>query len=154
MVFRLRRAPRGLPEEAVHAAELLVRRAWALELARRFEREDFSLRIERESCDTALTLLAAAQRDGDPRRISAARAAAMQARDDVYAAAAARDQARRELRRELRVLTRRPKKLSATVGGRGRPRSLPPVPFTSPRRRRGEGLRRLVRWRAADLRRQ
>jgi hypothetical protein len=152
-VFRLRRGPRGLPDEAVQAAELLVRRAWGLELARRCEREEFSLRIERESCDTALTLLAAARQDGDPRRISVARAAAERARDDVYAAAAARDQARRDLRRELRLLTRTPKKPSARADGRDQPRSLPAAPSTRPRRHRGEGLRRLVPWRTAELRR-
>jgi hypothetical protein len=151
MMFRARRAPRDLPDQVVRTAETLVRRAWALELARRCEREEFALRLERENCDTALALLVEAQRDGDPRRISVARAAAVQARDDVYAVAAARDQARKELRRELRLLTRKPKKLPATVGDGDRPRALPPAPSIRPPRHRGEGLRRLVRWRAADL---
>lgn len=153
-MFRLRKVPRRRPDRAVHTAEKLVRRAWVLELERRCEREEFSLQIERENCDAALALLVAAQRDGDPRRISVARTVASQARDGFHAAAAARDQARRTLRGELRLLTRKPKKPSAAAKVRDRPQSPPRTPSTSPLRPRGEGLRRFVRWRAADLRRQ
>ena len=49
-----------------------MRRARVLELARHSEREQFALQIERGNRDTALALLAATQRDGDPRQVSAA----------------------------------------------------------------------------------
>lgn len=154
-MFRPRKVPRTKPDRAVHAAEKLVRRAWALELARRCEREEYALQIERENCDAALALLVAAQRDGDPRQISVARTVASQARDAFRAVAAARDEARRTLHGELRLLTRKPKKLSVAVNGRDQPQPLPQAPITNASRLRGEGLRRLfVWWRAADLRRQ
>lgn len=152
-MFRLRKVPRMKPDRTVHAAEELVRRAWALELARRCGREEYSLRIERENCDAALALLVAAQRDGDPRQISVARTVASLSRDAFHAALAARDQARRTLHGELRLLTRKPQKLSAAANGRDQPQSLPRTQITIPPRLRGEGLRWLVRWRATDLRR-
>ena len=92
-----------------------MRRAWALELARRHEREEFTLQIERGNRDAAVANLAAAQRDGDPMQISAARAAVLQALDCIRAAKAARDEARRTLRKELRLLARRPKKISIAI---------------------------------------
>ncbi len=107
----------GAHDRAVLTAEKFVRRAWAHELARRSEREQFALRIERSNCDTAFELLAVAQRDGDPRQISAARTAVLQAQDAVRAATAARNQARRTLRKELRLLRGKPKKLTAAIFG-------------------------------------
>jgi len=103
------------PDRAVHTAEGLVRRAWALELARRHEREEFTLHIERGNYDAAIAILAAAQRDGDPTQIGAARGAVLQALDCIRAATAARGEARRMLRKELRSLARRPKKLSRAI---------------------------------------
>jgi hypothetical protein len=111
---------RVVPDRAVHTAENFVRRAWALELARQRGRREFALHIERENLDAALALLAAAQRDGDPRLISAARTMVLQALDDVRVAVAARDEARRIVRKELRLSARKPKKLEAAVAG-GRP---------------------------------
>ena len=113
-------APRGAAERAVHAAEKIVRSAWVIELARRRDGRAVGLRIERRACDAALALLAAAQRDGDPRQISAARTAVLQALADVCTAVAARDEARRTLLDELNVLTRKPEGLSA----QRRPRTL------------------------------
>jgi hypothetical protein len=123
-MFRLRKENRALPdtalhpiapERAVHTAEKFVRRAWALELARRHHREEFALQIERGNREAAIELLVAAQCDGDPERISAARTAVLQALEAIRAAAAARDQARRTLRKELRLLTRKPEKLAAAI---------------------------------------
>jgi len=131
-----------------------VRRAWARELVRRRERQEFVLRIERENRDTALEFFIAAQRDGDPGQISVARTVALEAVAAVRAAVVARDQARRKLRRDRRLLTRRPLRLSAVVDDRGRARSRPSKLIGNPQRRRGFHLRRLVRWRAADLGRQ
>jgi hypothetical protein len=79
-----------------------------------------------------------------------ARAVAMQALDAVRAAVAASDGARRMLRKELRLLTRRPRKLSPAASV-GESPSRPPAPIARPLRRRRGGLRRLVRWRAATL---
>jgi hypothetical protein len=106
-------APRAAPERAVHTAERVVRRAWALELDRRARHQEFVLCLELDNCEAVLALLAAAQQDGDPSQISAAHTVVIRALDDVRAAVAARDEARRMLRRELRVLTRKPQKLAA-----------------------------------------
>ena len=123
-MFRRRRGARAsdgtcssrvASDRTVHTAEKFVRRAWALELARWRDRQEFALHIEHGNRDAALALLVAAQRDGDPRQISAARAVVLQAMDDVRAAMAARDDARRLLRRELRLLTRKPKRLVTDV---------------------------------------
>jgi len=105
-----------------------VRHAWVLELARRRECQEFALRIERESYDNAIGHLIAAQRDGDPGQISVARTVALEAVDAVRAAVA------------------------ADTGGH--PRSRPSKPIVNSQGRRGLYLRRLVRWRAADLGRQ
>ena len=147
-------ASRLARDRTVRTAERCVRHAWALELARRREREEFALRIERESYDNAIGHLIAAQRDGDPGQISVARTVALEAVAAVRAAVVARDQARRKLRRDRRLLTRRPLRLSAVVDDRGRARSRPSKLIGNPQRRRGFHLRRLVRWRAADLGRQ
>jgi hypothetical protein len=147
-------ASRTAPDRAVRTAERFVRRAWKLELARRRERQEFVLHIERENRDTALELFIAAQRDGDPEQISVARTVALEAVDAVRAAVVARDQARRKPRRERRLLTRGPRRLSAAFDVRGRPRSRPSKPIGNTQGRRGLRLRRLVRWRAADLGRQ
>jgi len=142
--------PRRAPDRTVRTAERFVRRAWALELARWRDRQEFALRIERESYDNAIEHLIAAQRDGDPEQISVARTVALQALDAVRAAAAARDQARRTMRRQLRVLRRQPKGPLAAAGGDDS-RSRLTVPLVSSRKRRGRHPRRLLRWRSADL---
>jgi hypothetical protein len=144
-------ASRLARDRAVRTAEGFVRRAWALELARRRERQEFALHIERENCDTAVELFIAAQRDGDPEQISVARTMALEAVDAVRAAVAARDQARRALRKERRLLIRKPMRLSAAPDAAGRPQSRPSKPIAGSQGRRGLHLRRLVRWRAADL---
>lgn len=144
-------APRRADDRAVHAAERLVRRAWALELALQRDREEFALHIERENCDTAVELFIAAQRDGDPLRICVARTVALEALDAVRAAVVARDQARRILRKELRVLTRKPKRLSVAADACCHLRSRPTTPIMSSQGRRGLHLRRLVRWRTAGI---
>ena len=131
-----------------------MRHAWALELARRREREEFALRIERESYDNAIGHLIAAQRDGDPGQISVARTVALEALDAVRAATAARDQARRAVRKERHRLARKPKRPSVAADAGGHPRSRPSKPIKNSQGRRGLRLRRLVRWRAADLGRQ
>jgi hypothetical protein len=144
-------ASRIAPDRAVRTAERFVRRAWAHELARRRDRQEFALHIERENCDTAFELFIAAQRDGDPEQISAARTMALEAVDAVRVAVTARDQARRTLRKEGRMLTRDPMALSLAADAGGHPRSRPSKPIVKSQGRRGLHLRRLVRWRAADL---
>jgi hypothetical protein len=143
-------ASRIAPDRAVRTAERFVRREWALELARRRERQEFELHIERENCDAALELFTAAQRDGDPEQISEARTVALEAVDAVRGAVAARDQARRILRKERRLLIFKPVRLLVA----GRPRSRSPQLIGNSQGRRGLHLRRLVRRRAADLGRQ
>jgi hypothetical protein len=95
--------PRRAPDRTVRTAEGFVRRAWALELARWRDRQEFALRIERENCENAIGHLLAALRDGDPEQISVARTVALEASDAVRAAVVARDLARRAMHRELRV---------------------------------------------------
>ena len=143
--------PRRASDRTVRTAERFVRRAWTLELARWRDRQEFVLRIERGNRDNAVAHLAAAQRDGDPERISVARAAALEALDAVRAAEAARDQARRAVREELRVPAWRSKGPLAAADGGEHPRSDPTVPIVSSNKRRGRHPRRLVRWRSADL---
>jgi hypothetical protein len=112
------------PDLAVYTAERFVRRAWTLELERRRAREEFALQIERGNCEAAVEFFATAQRDGDPEQISAAHTELLQALDAVRAAVAARDQARRTLRKQLRLLTRKPKMFTAATGaGRQCPRT-------------------------------
>jgi hypothetical protein len=142
---------RRAPDRAVRTAERHVHRAWTLELARWRDRQQFALHIERENCDTAIELFIAAQRDGDPEQIRVARAVAIEAVDSVRAAVAARDQARRTLRKERQLLTRMPKRLSVASDDVGHPRYRPSRPTASSNRRRGLYLRRLVRWRPANL---
>jgi hypothetical protein len=143
--------PRRAPDRTVRTAEGFVRRAWALELARWRDRQEFALRIERENCENAIGHLIAAQRDGDPGQISVARTVVLEALDAVHAAVVARDLARRAMHRELRVLAWRPKGPLAAADGGGRPRSRPPAPIVGAHLRRGRRLHWLVRWRPADL---
>jgi hypothetical protein len=103
------------PDRAVLAAEAVLRRAWALELARLRDSAEFTVRIERGNCDAAVALLHRAQRGGDPARIGAARADLSQALDSARTATAARDRIRRTQREQLRLLARRPKRLTAAV---------------------------------------
>lgn len=144
-------APRRAPDRTVRTAERFVRRAWVLELTRWRDRQEFALRIECENCDNAIGHLIAAQRDGDPGQISVARTVALEAVDAVRAATAARDQARRAVRKELRVLKRRPKAPLAAADSAGDLRSRPTVPIVSSPKRRRRHPRRLVRWRSIDL---
>jgi hypothetical protein len=143
--------PRRAPDRTVRTAEKLVHRTWALELARWRDRQEFALRIERENFGKAIDHLIAAQRDGDPAQISVARTGALQALDAVHAAMAARDHARRTMRKELRVLTWQPKRSLAAAEADGRPQPRPMVPIVSLQKRPGRHLRRLVRWRSANL---
>jgi hypothetical protein len=111
-----RPSPRPVaPYQAVRAAEAVLRRAWALELARQRGCAEFTVRIERGNCEAAVTLLHRAQRGGDPARIGEARAELSQALDSVRTAIAARDRIRRTQREQLRLLARRPKRLTAAV---------------------------------------
>ena len=109
------------PDRTVRAAEEIVRRAWACELLRRRDDLDLALQAAFEGCDTAMQRLAAAQRDGVPRKIRAARTGALRALEVARLARAARDEARRALRQELHSLTRRPRRrASAEVPVAGR----------------------------------
>jgi hypothetical protein len=144
-------APGRAPDRTVRAAERLVRGAWALELTRWRDRQEFALRIERENCDNAIGHLIAAQRDGDPGQISVARTVVLEAMDAVRAATAARDQARRAVRKELRVLKWRTKGPLVAADGGGHLRSRPTVPIVSSPKRRRRHPRRFVRRRSADL---
>jgi hypothetical protein len=142
---------RRASDRTVRTAERLVRRAWVLELARWRDRQEFALRIERGNCDNAIEQLIAARRDGDTAQISVACDAALEALDAVHAAVVARDQARRAMRKELRVPMRRSKGPRAAADVGGHPRSDPTVPVMSAHKPRGRHPRRLVRWRSADL---
>jgi hypothetical protein len=108
---------RRAPDRTVRTAEGFVRRAWALELARWRDRQEFALRIERENYENAIGHLIAAQRDGDPEQIRVARTVALDAVDAVRAAVVARDLARRAMHRQLRVLAWRLRGPSAAADG-------------------------------------
>jgi hypothetical protein len=103
------------PDRAVRAAEAVLRRAWALELARQRDSAEFTVRLERGNCEAAVALLHRAQRGGDPAAISVAREAVVQALDSIRTAIAARDRIRRTQREQLRLLARRPKRLSGAI---------------------------------------
>jgi hypothetical protein len=124
MFFRHRKTARAAhgptlrpiaPDRAVRTAEAVLRRAWTLELARQRDSAEFTVRLERGNCEAAVTLLHRAQLDGDPAAVSAARESVLQALNSIRTAIATRDRIRRTQRKQLRLLARRPKRLSAAI---------------------------------------
>jgi hypothetical protein len=124
MFFRHRKTARAAhgpslrpiaPDRAVRTAEAVLRRAWAIELARQRDSAEFTVRLERGNCGAAVTLLHRAQLSGDPEQIGVAREAVLQALESIRTAIAARDRIRRTQRKQLRLLARRPKRLSAAI---------------------------------------
>lgn len=105
------------PDRAVRAAEAVLRRAWALELTRQRDSAEFTVRLERGNCEAAAKLLHRAQLGGDPAQIGEARETVVQALNSIRTAIAARDRIRRTQREQLRLLARRPKRLSAATRG-------------------------------------
>jgi len=107
MFGRRREVP---PDDAVHAAEEIVRRAWVEELLRRKDHLDVALQTAFGYCDVAHQRLAAAQRGGDPRKIGAARARAQRAVDTTRECTVASAEVRLALRAQLNPLTGRLRK--------------------------------------------
>jgi hypothetical protein len=105
-------------DQAVGVAEAIVCRAWARELLRQRDHMEFALRAASEDCDAAYAALAAAQRDGDPRKISVAHAALEQAVDATRKSALACERVRQTLRSELDLLTRASKERAVSSRGR------------------------------------
>lgn len=93
-------------QQAVGAAEAVVRRAWAEELLRRRDRAEFSVHAAQEDREAAYRCLAAAQRDGDPRRISLAHAALERALHVEHTSTLERDRVRQTLSAQLDLLAR------------------------------------------------
>jgi hypothetical protein len=99
-------APPGSKDQVVRAAETIVGRAWATELLRRHDAALFAVNAAYEDCEAAYRLLTAAQRAGDPRRISLAHAAWEQALKVRGDSTAVSDRTHRIIRRELASLAR------------------------------------------------
>ncbi len=148
--------------QSVHGAEGIVRRAWAQELLRRQAHLQFARSAASTDCDTALGHLSAAQRDGDPHKISAAHAAVEQALEAIRHSTLACDQVRRTLRVELDLQARAAKQRAMTSLVRQLERDGPAI-TTSNERTSGKESRRSGRrlpwWpprpitrRATDLR--
>jgi len=93
-------------QRAVTTAEAVVRRAWAEELLRRRDHAEFSVHAAQEEREAACRRLVAAQRDGDPSRISLAHAALERALHVARASELARDLARHTLSAQLDLLAR------------------------------------------------
>jgi hypothetical protein len=110
----------------VHGAEEIVRRAWALELLRRRDHMQFAQQAAGDDVNIAYGHLAAAQRDGDPRRIATAHASLERAIEATRASARARDQMRRTLQAEFDLMARaaRDQAVSGLVRRIGRDRSM------------------------------
>ena len=105
--FRARRGSRAADGTAalsaaagqiVRDAEEIARQAWAYELLRRQAHLVFARSAASDDRDTALDRLAAAQRDGDPRKISEAHIAVEQALEAVRQSSLACDRLRLTLR--------------------------------------------------------
>ena len=92
--------------QAVRTAEAILCRAWARELLRRRDRLEFEVRVAHEDCAAAQRHLAAARRDGDPRKIGLAHAALERALAAARTSTLTRDQALPELRAQVDRLTR------------------------------------------------
>jgi hypothetical protein len=92
--------------QIVWDAEGTVRQAWAHELLRQQSHLEFARSAASQDRDTALECLAAAQRDGEPRKISAAHAVVEQALEAVRQSSLACDRIRRSLRVELDLQAR------------------------------------------------
>jgi hypothetical protein len=105
-VERCPTSPSTADEQAVRAAESVVRQAWAEELLRRRDHAEFAVDDALEDCDAARWRLDAARRDGDPREISRSLAALERAVQAGHASMLARDQVRQTLCAELDLLTR------------------------------------------------
>jgi len=86
---------------AVRSAEEIVHKAWAHELLRHHARLEFTRSADCHDRDTAAERLAAAQRDGDPRKIGAAHIALESALEAVRQSTLACDRIGRTLRAEL-----------------------------------------------------
>lgn len=100
-------------ERAVGVAEAVVRRAWAEELLRRSDHADFAVRAARQGREAAYGRLAAAQLDGDPRKISLAHAWLERALDAERTSALDRIRVRQTLSAELDLLARVARERSA-----------------------------------------
>lgn len=112
-MFRARRRARAAREamrplieneQAVRGAEEVVRRAWARELLRRREHAEFDVRAAGADEDAARSRLVSAQRDGEPWKIAAARAALERAVEAAQASVRARDRMRRTLSEEWELM--------------------------------------------------
>lgn len=127
-------------EQAVHAAETIVGRAWAEQLLRYYAHMSCSFDTAREQYEAAAGRLIAAQRYGDPSEISMAHAALERALDACRDCEAAREQGRRALEAALDALARTGNRwtVSATVGQAG---GDTPVPATSPAPTSGPSIR-------------
>jgi hypothetical protein len=109
------RWPATPTDRVVRGAEQVVRRAWTLELLRHRDHGEFEVRAAYDDRDAAYERLAAALRDGDPRRISAAHLDLEAAWDEVRASSAAYEQIRRLLRAELDLLGSATRRCRAAV---------------------------------------
>jgi hypothetical protein len=99
-------SPLVADEQAVGAAEAVVRRAWAEELLRRRDHAQFAVHAAQQDCEAAYRRVAAAQRDGDPRRIGLAHAALERAVEAVRASTLERDRVLQTLSAQLDLLAR------------------------------------------------
>lgn len=93
-------------ERAVDTAEAVVRRAWAEELLGQRDHVEFAVHAAQEEREAAYRGVAAAQRDGDPRKISAAHVALERALHVVRISTLERDRVRQTLSAELDLLAR------------------------------------------------
>lgn len=91
-------------EQAVHAAEAIVGRAWVEQLLRYHDRMRIALDAAGETCQAAVDRLCAEQRGGDPGRISTAHAVLEHAIAAHHAIEAASRQAHEALQAALDAL--------------------------------------------------
>jgi hypothetical protein len=123
MMFRARRSARGAdlgtPQDPagqiLRDAQEIVRGAWKLELLRQRDHLRFALSAAGHDCDAAYEALAAAQRDGDPRRISVAHDALERSLEAARESATALELAHQTLRAERDLSARGVKKRAATA---------------------------------------
>jgi hypothetical protein len=111
------RSPLVANDQAVRTAEAIVCRAWAEELLRQRDHEESAVNAALAACDIARQRLSAAQRDGDPRKISLAHAALEHALETGRTSMLARDRGRQTLSADLDLPARttRERMISALV---------------------------------------
>jgi hypothetical protein len=122
-------------DQAVHAAEEIVARAWAERLLRYCDRVDRALGAAREQYEVASVRLAAAQRRGDLSEISVAHAMLQHASDACRSGEASREQGRRALQKAIDALAgaEESQRGRDENGARGERRSVPaPAPAVTP----------------------